>query len=372
MSNATFPSILEILDAGMTHEQVTTEQNPQAGGRGGGRGRGRGRGRGSGCGRSRGMVRRGSSVDYETSGISGDIFHHYQPHHQAHAPPIVAVPERQPLPFFLHDNIPIDPVLLALENAPPAPLPPPPAPSSSLQVASMATEVGSKEGAPTATKIPVKQTGCLIQLSTANVKRNATLNVIDISDSEDSKDIIDTVTEQAFLELFEVLASSNTLHVTNTELVEVSLFYGYRKTITLAIHMSNNHVIWLGGWQDMVMERHAAQLFWRLVIIDMRAGAAIEPWDSRFRIGISCLYGCNLCPYLATEVSKVHEILQADTLTLKISTQTVKKPASYAISKIKGKSANADIIFPCSWKNKEKYVPGGFEAWKLDYIIKIT
>ena len=30
---------------------------------------------------------------------------------------------------------------------------------------------------------------------------------------------------------------------------------------TLAIHRSNNHVIWLVGWQDMVMERHAAQLF---------------------------------------------------------------------------------------------------------------
>ena len=30
---------------------------------------------------------------------------------------------------------------------------------------------------------------------------------------------------------------------------------------TLAIHRSNNHVIWLGGWQDMLMERRAAQLF---------------------------------------------------------------------------------------------------------------
>ena len=30
---------------------------------------------------------------------------------------------------------------------------------------------------------------------------------------------------------------------------------------TLAIRRSNNHVIWLSGWQDMVMERRAAQLF---------------------------------------------------------------------------------------------------------------
>ena len=30
---------------------------------------------------------------------------------------------------------------------------------------------------------------------------------------------------------------------------------------TLAIHRSNNHVIWLDGWQDMLMERRVAQLF---------------------------------------------------------------------------------------------------------------
>ena len=38
-------------------------------------------------------------------------------------------------------------------------------------------------------------------------------------------------------------------------------FYMIIISRTLAIHRSNNHVIWLGGWQDMLMERHAAQLF---------------------------------------------------------------------------------------------------------------
>lgn len=37
---------------------------------------------------------------------------------------------------------------------------------------------------------------------------------------------------------------------------------------------------------------------------DMHAGAAVEPWDSCFHIGISCLYGSNLYSYLATGVSQ--------------------------------------------------------------------
>lgn len=45
------------------------------------------------------------------------------------------------------------------------------------------------------------------------------------------------------------------------------------------------------------------------VLLNMRSGASVEPWEVHFHIGNSCIYVNNNGLYLATEVMKYHEIL---------------------------------------------------------------
>ena len=59
---------------------------------------------------------------------------------------------------------------------------------------------------------------------------------------------------RTWTQLFPPPSRNTTQHFTTN-------FYMIIISRMLAIHRSNNHVILLGGWQDMVMERCAAQLF---------------------------------------------------------------------------------------------------------------
>ena len=59
---------------------------------------------------------------------------------------------------------------------------------------------------------------------------------------------------RTWTQLFPPPSHNTTQHFTTN-------FYMIIISRTLAIHRSNNNVIWLDGWQDMLMERRAAQLF---------------------------------------------------------------------------------------------------------------
>ena len=73
------------------------------------------------------------------------------------------------------------------------------------------------------------------------------------------------------------------------------------------------HYLWVqNGVVCVVICAHLNMLWICFVFIqeDMRAGVAVEPWDTCFLIWINCFCSFNAGLYLASEASKMHEILQ--------------------------------------------------------------
>ena len=73
------------------------------------------------------------------------------------------------------------------------------------------------------------------------------------------------------------------------------------------------HHLWLqNGVVCVVICVHLNMLWICFVFIqeNMRAGVAVEPWETCFLIWFNCFCCFNACLYLASEASKMHEILQ--------------------------------------------------------------
>ena len=76
---------------------------------------------------------------------------------------------------------------------------------------------------------------------------------------------------------------------------------------------SGRHYLWVQN--DVICFARGAHLnmLWVCFVFiqeNMRAGVAVEPWDTCFLIWINCVCGNNTSSYLTTMLSKLHEILK--------------------------------------------------------------
>ena len=73
------------------------------------------------------------------------------------------------------------------------------------------------------------------------------------------------------------------------------------------------HHLWLQNGVVCVLICAHLNMLWIcfvFILADMRAGVAVEPWETCFLIWFNCFCSFNAGLYLASEASKMHEILQ--------------------------------------------------------------
>ena len=109
-----------------------------------------------------------------------------------------------------------------------------------------------------------------------------------------------------------------------SELLASKHFNNY--TLTTIFAYSRWHHLWVQNGVVCVVICDHLNMLWicfGFIQEDMRAGVAVEPWDTCFLIWINCVCGNNASSYLTTMLSKLHEILQrpwrsTNTLTYQI------------------------------------------------------